>query len=178
MTAPTKYQALAALKSILASVSVPNPLALNPAPTLGGVYIWPQDYSAAPAELTTPAIMLTRAAGLGATPSRIARKAGGLVWHKWHAFINVYVALGQISKMDQLAANSEIAATGWETAITARLWPNQTLNGNAHAIGEPNGDLFDLVTYAEGHLPWGNFQYWGLSFRLPIIQTYTEVMRS
>lgn len=173
MTAPTKLEALQALKTILATVTPPAA-----GQTLQGVYIWPQDYATAPAVLNPPAIMLTRAAGLGATPSRIARKAGGLVWHKWYAFINVYVALGTIAKMDQIAANSEAAASAWELAITTKLWANQTLGGKAHAIGEPNGDLFDLATYVEGHMPWGNNQYWGLSFRLPIVQTYTEAMRS
>lgn len=173
MTAPTKLEALQALKAILATVTVPAGSS-----ALAGVYIWPQDYATAPQILATPAIMLTRAAGLGATPGRIARKAGGLVWHKWHDFINVYVALGQIARMDQAAADSEAAASAWELAITQVLWANQTLQGKAHAIGEPNGDLFDLATYVEGHLPWGNSQYWGLSFRLPIVQTYTETMRS
>lgn len=168
----TEEEVLSALSGILADMSVPASSA-----ALGGVYIWPDDYDDMPDVLTLPSILVAKRIGRDARGS-VARKAHGLERHSWEIDVLTYLAEGPLTTLDSYAAEAEAAANGWVLALSNVLWGNMKLSSTVDLIGEANGDLFEIFRYTEGHIPFGNKNYWGIVLTLRVMQTRTVEMRS
>lgn len=164
--------ALEALRDLLDDVVPPGD-----ATVLGGVYVWPNDHASVPDVPVLPMIVVAKHNAPAQEPDEVARKAHGLERRRWTADILVYVAEGPLVRMDDVAAEAEMLADGWVDAIGDVLWAHMTLSGTAVQIGRPNGDVLGLFTSYAGHLYWGTSTYWGLHFRVPVIQTRAVEMR-
>lgn len=170
MAAHTEKDALAQLKAILLTAAVSGQ------PALTGGYVLPDEYASVPQELSLPCLAVSKVYNI---PNAWRRKAAGLGLHEWRAEVLLYAAPGPLTTLNADAAAAMLKTRGWAQAFADKLWANQSLNGTALIIGEPDGDMRRLFRYAEGHVYLGSTAtFWGCRLEVAIQQTHAQDMAS
>lgn len=170
MAAQTEKDALTQLKAILVTATVTGQ------PALTGGYILPDEYTSIPQTLSLPCLVVSKVYNV---PNSWRRKAAGLGLHEWRAEVLLYAAPGPLKTLTGDAAAAMLKTRGWAQAFAEKMWANQSLNGTALIIGEPDGDMRRLFQYAEGHVYLGSTAtYWGCRLELAIQQTHAQNMAS
>ena len=143
-------------------------------PALSAGFVLPDEYANLPQTLTLPCLVVSKVYNI---PNAWRRKAAGLGLHEWRAEVLLFAAPGPLTKLNADAATAMLKTRGWARAFADKLWANQSLNGTAQIIGEPDGDMRRLFRYAEGHVYLGTpATYWGCRLELAIQQTHAQNM--
>lgn len=165
--------ALAQLKAILATVDP------SPQPTPKDVFIYPDDYASIDRSVTAvPFITVEQVVNENFI---WGSKVNGKGVHRWEADCRVFIRKGQLTK-DADILDGATKVKPWLKAIADTLFANMSLNGEAAVIGggRIDGNEFrGLFDYRIGHMSIGanaDTLYFGLAFRVPIMQTYTQEM--
>ncbi len=167
MTAYTEAAALEQLKTILLTAKVGNTALVDG-------YVLPDEFSDMPQTLTLPSLAVSKVYNI---PNAWRRKASGIGLHEWRAEVLLFAAPGPLTTLNTDSAAAMMKTRGWARAFADKLWGNQTLNGTAQIIGEPDGDMRRLFQYAEGHVHLGaTAVFWGCRLELAIQQTHAQNM--
>lgn len=164
----TEADALTQLKTILLTATAPGQ------PSLTAGYVLPDEYEDMPQTLSLPCLVVSKVYN---TPNAWRRKAAGLGVHEWRAEALLFAAPGPLTALNADAATAMMTTRGWAKALADKLWANQSLNGTAQIIGEPDGDMRRLFQYAEGHVYLASTAtFWGCRFEIAIQQTHAQNM--
>ena len=164
----TTRDALVQLKALLMTATAAG----QPAIVAG--YVLPDDYALLPGTLALPSLVVSE---LYNVPNDLQRKASGLALHRWRAEVLLFTALGPLRSLNATTAAALLTTRNWARALSDVLWANQTLNGTAQIVGEPNGEMRRLMQYANGHTYLGDRgEYWGLRAEVVIQQTHAQAM--
>lgn len=164
----TTHAVLLQLKTLLLTATAAGQ------PAIAAGYVMPDDYALLPGKLTLPSLVVGE---LYNVPNDQLRKASGIALHRWRAEVLLFTAPGPLRSLNATTAVALLTTRNWARALSDVLWANQTLNGTAQIVGEPNGEMRRLMQYAIGHIYLGDTgEYWGLRAEVVIQQTHAQAM--
>jgi hypothetical protein len=155
----TVAQALAAIKTAYAAISVPAGFSLG-----GRVWTWPAD-RANVAYTTFPFILCAQALESDGI-WQIRTQGSG--FYTWPA--EVLICLNRETSRDDVGAADEEAAQKWLYSAAAVPFANLGMGGTALAIGSAE----QVLTTRIGNMGWlGNLIFWGVYVRFNVVQEYS-----
>ena len=157
--------ALEAAKTLLKTIDP------DPEPPPAGVWLYPDEFerirlSQLPVVLVYDELTVRERGQHGAGRSR----------HRWTAVFDVLLVSGPLNNEAMLSRAKQRVAP-WEEAMEELLFANGKLLGTVDIIGDGQ-TVGSLYTYQPRPFRYLEQLYWGVRFRIPILQTHARIMRA
>lgn len=157
--------ALTAAKTLLLTID-PSP---QPPPV--GVWIYPDEWEIVDVG-SLPIILVYDEL----TPRERGTHGAGRARHRWTAVIDVLLVNGPLNN-EAMLAEAKVKAAAWEEAMEELLFGNGKLLGTVDIIGDGQ-TVGTLYTYQPRPMRLKEQVFWGLRFKLPILQTHARIMKA